>query len=296
MTKLTVVQTKADLARLALSAAIRVRQNANIPLNESLSIYDLCSAMGIEVRFVNISMEGNYIPGQKPQFLISALRPAVRRAFTCAHELGHHVFGHGFRLDELVEHRPSQNKPPEEFIADCFASSLLMPAVGVRKALAQRSWKPADLTPEQIYTIACDFGVGYETLVTHLSVGMKLIEFDQSQELKKTKLPAIRRAFVGDFAIPRRLIITDQQSLSSIIECEVGDHLLVDAKVSPQNDSLHTLPSIDGKQLFVAARRGVTSLRTTDGKTFRQIRIMAHQFIGLNRYLYLPDPDEDDEL
>jgi Zn-dependent peptidase ImmA (M78 family) len=296
MTKLTVVQTKADLARLALGAALKVRQNANIPLNEPLSIYDLCSAMGIEVQFVNISMEGNYIPGQKPRFLISALRPAVRRAFTCAHELGHHVFGHGFMLDELVEHRESQNKPPEEFIADCFASSLLMPAQGIRKALAQRNWKAVELTPEQIYTIACDFGVGYETLVTHLSAGMKLIDFGQSQELKKSKLPTIRQSFVGRLEIPRRLIVTDQQSLSSIIECEVGDHVLVDAAVSPQNDSLHTLPPIDGKQLFVAARRGVTSLRTADGKTFQQVRIMAHQFVGLNRYLYLPDPDEDNEL
>jgi len=125
---------------------------------------------------------------------------------------------------------------------------------------------------------------------------MKLIDFSQTQELKKTKLPAIRKSLVGTFEIPRRLIVTDQQSLSSIIECEVGDHLLVDASVSPQNDSLHTLPSINGKQLFVAARRGVTSLRAADGTTFKQVRIMAHQFVGLNRYLYLPDPDEDDEL
>ena len=294
MTELSVVQTNADLARMALGAALKIRQNANIPLNEPISIYDLCTAMGIEVRFVNISMEGNYIPGQHPQFLISALRPAVRRAFTCAHELGHHVFGHGFMLDELVEHRESQNKSPEEFVADCFASSLLMPALGIRKALAQRGWKPTELTPEQVYTIACDFGVGYETLATHLSAGMRLIGYDQSQELKKTKLPAIRRSFVGDVEVPRRLIVTDKQSLSTVIECEVGDHLLVDAPVAPQNDSLHALPSIEGKQLFIAARRGVTSLRTADGQTFRQVRIMAHQFVGLNRYLYLPDPEEDE--
>lgn len=296
MTKLTVVKTKDDMARMALSAALRVRQNAQIPLNEPLSVYDLCAAMGIDVQFVNISMEGNYIPGQNPRFLVSALRPAVRRAFTCAHELGHHVFGHGFRLDELIENRQSENKPPEEFIADCFASSLLMPAQGIRKALAQRGWKAADLTPVQVYTIACDFGVGYETLATHLSAGMKLVDFSKTQELKKTKLPAIRRSLIGDFEVSRRLIVTDQKSLSSIIECEVGDHLLVDAFVSPQNDSLRTLPSINGKQLFVAARRGVTSLRLDDSTIFKQVRIMGHQFVGLNRYLYLADPDEGDEL
>lgn len=296
MTNLTVVQTKSDMARMALGAALKVRQNANIPLNEPLSIYDLCAAMGIEVQFVNISMEGNYIPGKIPRFYISALRPAVRRAFTCAHELGHHVFNHGFKLDELIENRESENKPPEEFIADCFASSLLMPAQGIRKALAKRNWEAKDLTPEQVYTIACDFGVGYETLATHLSLGMKVVDFTKTQELKMTKIPAIRRSLVGEIEDLRRLIVTDQNSLSSIIECEVGDHLLVDAAVSPQNDSLHSLPPVNGKQLFVAARRGVTSLRTADGSTFKQVRIMGHQFIGLNRYLYLVDPDEDLEL
>jgi Zn-dependent peptidase ImmA (M78 family) len=295
MTRLTVVQTNSDLARMALAAALKIRQQANINLIEPISIYELCTAMGIEVQFVNISMEGNYIPGATPRFLISSLRPAARRAFTCAHELGHHVFGHGFRLDELIENRECENKPPEEFVADCFASSILMPALGVRKSLTQRQWKASELTPAQVYTIACDFGVGYQTMATHLSAGMRLIEYSQTQELKKTKLPAIRRSFVGDLEIPHRLIVIDQQSLTSTIECEVGDHLLIDAAVTPQNDSLQTLSAVNGKQLFLAARRGVTALKTGDGTIFKHVRIMAHQYIGLSRYLFLSDPDEDDE-
>lgn len=294
MTELSVVKTDADLARLALGTALDIRKKANIPLNMPLSIYDLCTSMGIEVRFVNISMEGNYIPGKHPVFLISALRPAARRAFTCAHELGHHVFGHGFKLDELIETRPSTEKTPEEFLADCFASFLLMPALGIRKAFAQRNWKFAEVTPEQVYTIACDFGVGYGTLVTHLSVGLKLISYSQSQALKKVKLSSIKESFVGDIDIDRRLIVVDSQWLSPVVECEVGDHILVDGSVSAQNDSLQMLSPVSGKLLFKAARRGVTALKDMDGTTSKQVRIMAHQFIGLNRYLYLPDPEEDE--
>lgn len=294
MTRLTIVPTNADLARTALAAALKIRQNANIGMTDPLSIYELCTAMGIEVQFANISMEGNYIPGSNPRFLISSLRPAVRRAFTCAHELGHHVFGHGFKLDELIENRDCVDKPPEEFIADCFAASLLMPALGVRKSLKQRNWKAQELTPEQLYTIACDFGVGYRTLATHLSAGMQLIRYEQTQEFIKTKLPAIRRAFVGDLEC-RRLIVIDQHSLTSTIECEVGDHLLIDAPVSPLNDSLQALSPVSSKQLFFAARRGVNSLKTPDGKIFKHVRVMSHQFIGLSRYLYLPDPDPDED-
>jgi hypothetical protein len=240
-------------------------------------------------------MEGNYIPGKQPLFLISALRPAVRRAFTCAHELGHHVFGHGFTLDELIENRPSTEKPPEEFLADCFASFLLMPALAIRKAVAQRNWKFSEISPEQIYILACDFGVGYETLVTHLSVGIKLINYSQFQDLKKVTLPRIKKSFVGDVEAGHRLIVVDDQWLSPVIECEVGDHILVANQVFPQNDSLHELPAVSGKRFFKAARKGVTSLKDSNRNIFKQVRIMAHQFIGLNRYLYLEDSGEDDD-
>lgn len=295
MTRLTVVTTNDDLARAALAAALKVRQNAKISLTDPISVFDLCASMGIDVQFTNISMEGIYYPGAKPpRFVIASLRPAVRRAFTCAHELGHHVFGHGFRLDELIENRESVNKSPEEFIADYFAASLLMPALGIRKALAVRNLKANELKPEHLYAIACDFGVGYETLATHLSAGMRLISYDQTQDLLKTKLRTIRKSFIGDIEC-RRLIVIDQKSVTSTIECEVGDHILVDAPVTPSNDSLQSLPSVNRKQLFLAARRGANTLRIDEGESFKQVKIMSHQFVGLSRYLYLADPDPDEE-
>ena len=54
-------------------------------------------------------MEGLYLRQEKPEIWIG-LRPLVRHTFNCAHELGHHVFGHGSTLDELTaegEDRPS---------------------------------------------------------------------------------------------------------------------------------------------------------------------------------------------
>jgi hypothetical protein len=45
-----------------------------------------------------------------------------RRAYDCAHELGHHVFGHGSSIDELREDAKAQPwEDPKEFLA-LFAS------------------------------------------------------------------------------------------------------------------------------------------------------------------------------
>ncbi len=86
--KYSVTNQKQELARQAMYKSAEVRQKAGIANNQAISIYDLCHKLGITVRFVDISMEGMYLGGQKPTFLLSALRPLPRRNFTCAHELG----------------------------------------------------------------------------------------------------------------------------------------------------------------------------------------------------------------
>jgi FixJ family two-component response regulator len=70
------------------------------------------------VRFNNINMEGVYRRGLPPRIHLSARRPLPRRAYNCAHELGHHVFGHGSSIDELREDAKAQPwEDPKEFLA-----------------------------------------------------------------------------------------------------------------------------------------------------------------------------------
>lgn len=83
--------------------SIEVQKEAGLALNSPICIYDLCDRLNVTVRFVDISMEGTYYKGENPRILLSALRPLPRRNFTCAHELGHHVFGHGSTIDDLIE-------------------------------------------------------------------------------------------------------------------------------------------------------------------------------------------------
>ena len=75
----------------------------------------------------------------KPRIHVSALRPLARRTFTCAHELGHHVFGHGSTIDELRDDQSkSAERPPNEILADAFAAFVLMPTLGLREAFTKR--------------------------------------------------------------------------------------------------------------------------------------------------------------
>ena len=96
--------------------------------------------------------------------IVSSLRPPGRQAFTCAHEFGHHVYGHGDQFDELVEdRRQARRYDSKEFEADCFASALLMPKTAVLKGLAARGWNARNLSPERAYRLASWLGVGYLT-------------------------------------------------------------------------------------------------------------------------------------
>jgi hypothetical protein len=52
-----------------------------------------------------------------------------------------------------------------------------------RRAFAVRGWSPENPTAPQMFTIACDFGVGYATLLTHLSFGVNMISRVRARRL-----------------------------------------------------------------------------------------------------------------
>src|SRR6202043_3855502 len=159
-----------SLAIQAMQTAAATRAEAGVGQAGPICIYGVCETLGVNVRFNYINMEGMYQRGAQPRIHLSARRPLPRRAFNCAHELAHHVFHHGTSIDELRE--DAKAKPwedPKEFLADTFAGFMLMPTIGLRRAFSVRGWTPETATPAQIFTIACEFGVGYATLLTQLS-------------------------------------------------------------------------------------------------------------------------------
>lgn len=158
--------------RLGARAAVSLRRQLALPFSAPCCPYDIAERLGIQVRFMDLpSMEGMYSPQPSPTILISALRPAPRRNFTCAHELGHHAFGHSHRVTPTSKPHGARcaRYSVEEAMVDRFAAELLMPSLGIRHAFAVRGLNPQDCDAEGIYRVACQFAVGYATLSrTHL--------------------------------------------------------------------------------------------------------------------------------
>ena len=147
--------TRTDLAKQALEKSLEVREEHGYDFRSPLCVYELADRARVKVQFVDdVNMEGIYAALAKPTILISSLRPLGRRAFTCAHELGHHFFGHGSTIDELKDDAEAGAFIPNEFIADAFAGFLLMPAQAVKRAFSSRGVDVTTATPEQIYLLA----------------------------------------------------------------------------------------------------------------------------------------------
>ena len=121
--------TVSKSAEQAVASALRLRASQGISPRNPVRVFDIAEKAGVDVRFLALpSMEGAFI-SNPPTILLSSLRPSGRRAFTCAHELGHWTFGDTFAIDEIQERRDGPAaQVSNEWAAQVFAGTLLMPS------------------------------------------------------------------------------------------------------------------------------------------------------------------------
>src|SRR5205809_1109548 len=110
-----------QLAKQGLFKAARVRRAERVRSDAPVCVYDLAEQMGVEVWFDALpSLEGMYSKTPRPVIVLSSLRPLGRQTYTSGHELGHHVFSHGFRIDQYLPGGPMAQNEDDEFLVDCF--------------------------------------------------------------------------------------------------------------------------------------------------------------------------------
>lgn len=291
--KQIVTNPKQVLAQKAMLKSIEVRTQLGFGLNTPICIYDLCDKLKVKVRFVDISMEGMYVKGEEPTILLSSLRPLSRRNFTCAHELGHHIFEHGSTIDELKEGLDDfKTFSPDEFLVDTFAGFLFMPTLGVRKAFVSRGWNFASATPLQFFAIACSFGVGYETLIKHMAYTLKMISHAQASLLLKSSPKAIRKDVLG-YTSTDPLIIADLQWSLPILDVEVGSNLLLPSTAESVKDTITIQEELPLGRLFRANRPGIVRVYCPDSNWAIFVRISRFQFAGLSQYRHFEDFEDE---
>ncbi len=285
------------LATQAMQVATATRATAKLDQTGPICIYELCEKLGIVVRFNNINMEGMYQRGFPPRIHLSARRPLPRRAYNCAHELGHHVFGHGSSIDELREDAKAQRwEDPKEFLADAFAGFILMPIIGLRRAFTIRDWTPGTATPVQMFTIACEFGVGYTTLLTHLSAGVNMLPRPRAATLRRVTLKSLRMDILGALT-PEPLIVVDHHRTAPTLDTEVKTLLLLPSGTEVVGDGLAFERKLAAGRLFRVMKPGIYPASVGDWAVFIRVapvqKDQPYGYVGLAKYRHLErDLDE----
>ena len=276
-----------QLATQAVRTAARLRADCRVGAADALCPYDLAEQLDLAVRLVPLpSMEGMYAPFPKPTILVSAERPPGRRRYTCAHEIGHHVFGHGTRLDELTDDTV-QTWNPEEFLAHRFAAGLLMPKLAVESAFARRGLSLSDPRPQDVFLVAQNLGVGHTTLVGHLERTLGCLSSARADILRRTSLPRLRSRLAG-FAVDHDLVVFDEHWGCRPIDIEVGDIVLV-----PQSARFEGICAVLENHPLRHLRAAMPGVGTVAINTPPPIavRVSQRNFSGLARYRNLEDPD-----
>ena len=281
-----------ELFMQGMQLALKTRLKAGFNVKSPICIYKLCEIENVIVRFNDINMEGMYDRKPKPRIHLSALRPLGRRAFTCAHELGHHLFGHGSTIDELHSQINHIQQHPNEILADAFASNILMPTLGIKEAFAKRKIALNNATALDMYAIACNFGVGQSTLVNHLAYGINLISKSHRDKLGKITPKMIRTEILG-IEVPEPLIFTDIYWNNETLDMEKGALVLIPhgTFVDVNMLSLHSENKF-GK-VFRAIKCGITRIAIPGTTWATIVRIAPPKYLGLAKFRHLEeDVDE----
>ncbi|WP_339744861.1 ImmA/IrrE family metallo-endopeptidase [uncultured Rubinisphaera sp.] len=287
--------SRKQLAQQAIAQAMKTRKEAGFALHSIINIFDFAEKMGVSVRFCDIpSMEGVYQADAqpKPTIIVSSLRPTGRKAMTCGHELGHHVFGHGTQWDELIDNRlQSQRFEPDEFLVDVFSASLQMPKLAVSHEISKRSLDPNSCRPEEIYALSTLFGVSYGGFVTHLESTLGLINRSRGSDLAKCQPKHLRESLLGR-SCPKNLIVVDTDWKDKSADIEVGDSVLLPADVKLEGTFAQIMEQNSKRTIVTAIAPGICKVSTPGGwASF--VRITRKDYVGRAPYRF--DEETDDE-
>jgi hypothetical protein len=240
-------------------------------------------------------MEGMYMNWSEPTIILSTLRPAGRRAYTCAHEIGHHVFGHGAHVDEELNNDKGisiEQLEADEYLVECFAGFLLMPKVAVCHGFAKRGWNISECTPEQAYIVAGWLGVGYTTLVRHMSHSLKSLPSRHGERLMKVPLRKIRRSILNQ-ECKEQLVVVGQEWFGRPIDIEVGDLILFGHEVAVEGSCVEAAGGGTVGQLFRGVAPGIGRCYSPKSEWAEFVRVSRKEYVGHWRYRHLEEPIDE---
>lgn len=223
--------------RMAMMAANQAHRDAGVARDDYVDVFAALEAMGVCCLAQPLrGLAGAYAAPDAggPAVLLSSRLDEITMRHTAAHELGHHAFGHGSKIDETVETDLAGlggSWPDEEKLAEAFAPWFLMPLPAVRTAI-RRVGIDGRITADAVHEIACWLGASYAGTARHL-MNLKMLTAEQATSLVhtwRTRGDKIRAAMTGSAVPPPGRVWmmragADQASLHVL----VGDTLVYGA-------------------------------------------------------------------
>jgi len=287
------MKQRIELARQAAVEALGLRRSQGLHFWQAICVYDLAEKLGLSVYFDAIpSMEGMYMNGSLPRIILSSLRPAGRMVYTCAHEIGHHIFGHGAHVDQELGDYSIERLEEDEYLVECFAGFLLMPKIAVSHGFAKRGWDISVCTPEQLYIVAGWLGVGYTTLAMHMSRSLKVLRSRHSESLAKVPLRKIRASILGSES-QDHLVVVDQEWFGRPIDVQVGDLILFEHDVIIEESCIEPVESSEIRGEFRAVCPGIGRCYSKEVEWAEFVRVSRKEYIGQCRYRHLEEPIDE---
>jgi IrrE N-terminal-like domain len=201
--------------------------------------------------------------------------------------LGHHVFGHGGKIDALLDETvQSASRDEDEILVDAFAGAFLIPVAGVLAEFAKRNWTIANASTLQFFTISSVYGVGYQTLVSHCRLN-HLINETQAQSLSKLTPAKILSQIVGAGVKSSFFKIIDEHTAASTIDLETSNYLFLPATTLIEGDNLKQCQHTTVGTGYIAQKPGIVRAAALDNSKSCFIRIQNQGYVGLaeNRHL-----------
>ena len=273
------------LAAAAIARALDLRSSLGHGPDASLCPFDIAERIGVDVRFRADapSLEGIY-DAERRVIVLNAERPAGRRRYTCSHELGHHAHDHGTSVDgpdDLVADKTN------EFVANQFGRALLMPKLAVSAAFTRRGWMPRTTNATQAFVVAQDLGVGFTSLLDHMSQSLNLLDRATAERIGKTRLPTIRQTFTSA-SFEHDLFPIDVHWGSRPLDLEAGDVAIV-----PGGTSFEGVCAKLAVGVLLATTPGLGELNVPGRTSPISVRVSRREFVGANRYRHLEEADDE---
>lgn len=295
---ISTVRRRRDLALDALGRALKLRGEMGIEPQAPAPVFDVIDRLGIQLRFMPIpSLEGVYQGPPNPVILVSSDRPPGRQAYTGAHELGHHIYGHGVAVGVASDdagREPPEGVGPEEYLADRFAGFFLMPKTAVKHGFRVRDWEPTGCTPRQVYTVAGWLGVGYAALVHHMRGSLRMLTYPQSVRLLKATPKVIRASILGR-EVRENLLVVGEKWTNRAVGVQVGDFILLPSGTHHEARNLHVVEETERAVLLTATTPGIGRVHRPDSGWAAFVRVSRRNYVGLGPHRHLEDPDHEAE-